>query len=430
MIKIGLLGLGTVGSGVYEIIRDKKDKLKKATGKNIEISKILVRDKNKDRGLNIDQSILTENADEIINDPNIDIIVEVMGGIDKAYSYISKSLKNGKHVVTANKAVISLHIDELHNLAKENNKGLLFEASVGGGIPVIKGLKEAIKINDVDNIKGILNGTTNFILSKMCDENLSFDEALDLAHKLGYAEADPTDDVEGYDAARKISILASLAFNTNASISDVMCRGITSISPLDIKNFKLMGLVAKLIGSATIDGNEFSASVEPILVDESAPFASVKDAFNIVSVEGCTVGELQFYGQGAGKDPTANAVVTDIIDIINESYKEYEYICNDSIKSGGTKLFKGNYYMRVSPNNVNEIPKIVNNLNKSGLEFKVIESDKDLVLITEQISSDQMEAIMNDLDLPQNSYSYLRIESNNISSIHDIDFGNTDSFAM
>lgn len=430
MIKIGLLGLGTVGSGVYEIIRDKKDKLKKATGKNIEISKILVRDKNKDRGLNIDQSILTENADEIINDPNIDIIVEVMGGIDKAYSYISKSLKNGKHVVTANKAVISLHIDELHNLAKENNKGLLFEASVGGGIPVIKGLKEAIKINDVDNIKGILNGTTNFILSKMCDENLSFDEALDLAHKLGYAEADPTDDVEGYDAARKISILASLAFNTNASISDVMCRGITSISPLDIKNFKLMGLVAKLIGSATIDGNEFSASVEPILVDESAPFASVKDAFNIVSVEGCTVGELQFYGQGAGKDPTANAVVTDIIDIINESYKEYEYICNDSIKSGGTKLFKGNYYMRVSPNNVNEIPKIVNNLNKSGLEFKVIESDKNLVLITEQISSDQMEAIMNDLDLPQNSYSYLRIESNNISSIHDIDFGNTDSFAM
>ena len=412
MVKVGLLGLGTVGSGVYEILRDKKENLKKATGKNIEISKILVRDKSKDRGLGVDPSILTENVDDILNDSSIDILVEVLGGIELPYEYIIKALKSGKHVVTANKAVISPYLDELHKLADENNVGLLYEASVAGGIPVIKGLKDIIKINSVSNIKGILNGTTNFILSKMYDEDLSFDEALSLAHKYGYAEADPTDDIEGFDAARKISILASLGFGTHVGFDDVVCRGITSVSASDIKNFKDLSLVPKLIGSATVAGNECSASVEPLLADDSAPFASVKDAFNIVSIEGDIVDELQFYGRGAGKNPTANAVVTDILDIVLENYKEYSFINNTDIKPSGSKLFKGNYYMRVS--NVNS-DKLLNSVNDAGLKHKVITSGHELVILTEKIDSESMESMIAKLNLPKGSFCYLRIESDNVN---------------
>lgn len=408
MIKVGLLGLGTVGSGVYEILRDKKESLKKATGKNIEISKILVRDKSKDRGLGEDKSILTENVDDILDDPSIDIIVEVLGGIDLPLEYIKKAIKSGKHVVTANKAVISPYMEELHKLADENNVGLLYEASVAGGVPVIKGLKDIIKINKVSNIKGILNGTTNFIFSKMYDEDLSFDSALALAHEYGFAEADPTDDIEGFDAARKISILASIGFGTHIGFGDVSCRGITSVSSSDIKNFKKLGLVPKLVGSATISGNESSASVEPILVDGAAPFASVSDAFNIVSVEGDIVDELQFYGKGAGKNPTANAVVTDILDIVLENYKEFEFVNDTSIKCSGSKLFKGKYYLRVSSENND---KILSDVKESGVEYEVIDSGDELVILTEELGSEKMESILSKLNLDEGSFCYLRVEA-------------------
>jgi homoserine dehydrogenase len=421
MIKLGLLGLGTVGSGVYEIVTEKQEMLKKATGENIEIGKILVRDKSKKRDLEIKEGVLTENIDEILDNPEIDVVVEVMGGIDEAYDSMVRALKNGKHVVTANKAVISLHIEELHKLALENNCGLLYEASVAGGIPIIKNLKEMLKINNVGEIKGILNGTTNFILTKMYDEDLSFDEALALAHKYGYAEADPTDDVEGYDAARKISIMASLAYGTHASINDVVCYGITSIRTIDVVEFKKMGLVPKLLGCAVREKDKYSAIVEPILVEESSMFSSVKDAFNMVSVIGDTVGELEFYGQGAGKNPTGNAVVMDIIDIVLKNYEEFSFEVDSSLKPDKGNLFKGLHYLRVSVDKEEDKDSLIEKLKSTGISCKYKVLERDLVIVTEKISSNRIEKLVKeDLGLAKKTFAYLRIESNKLQSIEQL----------
>lgn len=421
MIRLGVLGLGTVGSGVYEIVKYRSDMLKKATGEDIEIAKILVRDSSKDRGIDVADGVMTENPDDILDNPEIDIVVEVMGGIDKAYSYIVRALKAGKHVVTANKAVISLHMDELHKLAEENNCGLLYEASVAGGIPIIKNLKEILKINKVDDIKGILNGTTNFILTKMYDEDLSFEEALSLAHKYGYAEADPTDDVEGYDAARKISILASLAYGTHASIDDVLCYGITSIRTIDVVEFKKMGFVPKLLGCSTRRDNSFSAIVEPILVEENSMFASVKDAFNMVSVLGDNVGELEFYGQGAGKEPTGNAVVMDIVDIILKNYSEFNFEVDKSISSDKGNLFRGLHYLRISVDKEEDKAAVVAKLKASGVECKFKELERDIIVVTERISSNRIEQLAKeDLGLAKKTFAYLRIESESLVSIDQL----------
>lgn len=421
MVKLGLLGFGTVGSGVYEIITKRPEMMKKATSQNVEIAKILVRDSKKDRGLQVENEVLTENVDEILDNPEIDIVVEVMGGIEEAYEYIKRALKNGKHVVTANKAVISLYIKELEDLALQNNCGILYEASVAGGIPILKNLKELLKINKVDEIKGILNGTTNFILTKMYDEDLSFDEALSLAHKYGYAEADPTDDVEGYDAARKISIMASLSYGTHASINDVLCYGITSIRTIDVVEFKKMGFVPKLLGCALRKGDEFSAIVEPILVEKNSMFSSVKDAFNIVSVKGDTVGELQFYGQGAGKSPTGNAVVMDIIDIILKNYEEFKFEVDESLKSDKGNLFEGLHYLRVSVDKEEDRAALIEKLKSTSIQCKYKELERDLIIVTEKISSNRIEKLAKEeLGLAKKTFAYLRIESENLQSIDQL----------
>jgi len=309
MIKIGLLGLGTVGSGIYDILTDKKFMIEKCTNKKVEITKILVRNLNKDRNIVVNKSILTDNPYDIIEDPEIDIIVEVMGGIEEPYKYIKQALENGKHVVTANKAVLSEHLYELNSIAKKSNRAILFEASVAGGIPIIKALNEMIVLNNITEIKGILNGTTNFILSKMTEEKTDFSETLKLAQDLGYAEADPTDDIEGYDAARKMAILSSIAFDRVVNINDVECRGITEISAFDIDFIKNFGFTVKLLGNASVLESNLSAQVEPVLIDKNSIMANVGNANNIVLLNGDIVGELQFYGQGAGKNPTTNNLV-------------------------------------------------------------------------------------------------------------------------
>lgn len=410
MIKVGLLGLGTVGSGVYEIIKNKSKGIEKVTGKKVEITKILDKDKSKAKQYDLDESVITDNIDDILDDSDIDIVVEVLGGIDFPLEIMKKALKSGKHVITANKAVISPFFEELHKLANENNVGLLYEASVAGGVPIIRELKSVLNINDVDHIKGILNGTTNFIMSKMYDENLTFDEALDLAHKYGYAEADPTDDIEGYDAARKISILASIAFKTHVAFEDVVCRGITSVTDKDIKYFKEMHLAPKLVGSAALIGNECCASVEPVLFDSDEIFANVRDAFNTVSIEGDIVGELQFYGSGAGKNPTANAVVTDIIDIILENYKEYEFTNNKDIKISGNKLFKGKYYLRISREHIECKDETLKLIDSFDFKYTVTHDEDDLTIYTESLNSEIMESLIKRLDLPKDTFCYLRVE--------------------
>lgn len=417
MIKIGLLGIGTVGSGVYEIINNRKNELVQLLGEEIEISKILVNDINKKRNVELPKGILTDDFSDIINNPQIDIIVETIGGIDTAYQFISSALKNDKHVVTANKAVISRYIDELSALAKEYDKGLLFEASVGGGIPVIKPLRQSIATNEITKIKGILNGTTNFILTKMSDENLNFDEALNLAYKLGYAEADPTDDIEGFDVRRKIAILSSIAFKTKIHEDEILCRGISSISALDIKLFKKIGLTVKLVGCSININNEFSASVEPVLVQNHSLWGTVKDSFNIVSIMGSTVGELQFYGQGAGKKPTANAVVSDIIDIVNGDYKSLEFTELETIKSVGAKLFNGRYYIRITPENKRQIPEIINLFDRNNLKYNILDEEKNLILVTKTVAAELMNNVIDVLNLTYHNYCCLRIEDEPIEEI-------------
>lgn len=410
MIKVGLLGLGTVGTGVYEIIENKAAGIKQVTGRDVEITKILERDLEKAEEYNLAQGVLTSDVNEILNDPEIDIIVEVLGGIDLPLGFIKQALSNGKHVVTANKAVISPYFEELHALADKNNVGLLYEASVAGGVPIIRELKSILSINDVNNIKGILNGTTNFIMSKMYDENLGFQEALDLAHEYGYAEADPTDDIEGYDAARKISILASIAFKTHLAFEDVVCRGITSVTAKDIANFKEMNLVPKLVGTAILEDGECSASVEPILVNHSAPFASVGDAFNSVSITGDIVGELQLYGSGAGKNPTANAIVIDIIDIILENHDEYTFTNDSSIKISGSKLLEGEYYLRIAKKAISSKENILKLIDSYDFDYTVTRDEYDLTIYTENLNSETMEDLVTELDLPSDSLCYLRVE--------------------
>ncbi|WDV48020.1 homoserine dehydrogenase [Clostridiaceae bacterium M8S5] len=408
MKKIGLLGFGTVGCGVYEIITQNSNYL----NNKVEISKILVRDINKSRNINFPKEILTDNADDIINDPDIDIIIAVIGGIHPSYTYIIKALNNGKHVVTANKAVVSKYYNVLLKTAHENKVAFLFEASVGGGIPVIKPLKQNVKINDIGKIKGILNGTSNFILTKMSEESYTFADALALAQKLGYAEADPTDDIEGYDIARKLSILSNIAFKTTTNLQDIKCRGISNITKLDIEKFNHFGKKVKLIGSAIKSGSNYCASVEPILVDKTSPLSAVNDAFNIVSVSCSTVGELQFYGQGAGKKPTANAVVCDIIDILHDDFDNPICFDENLIKSEGMKLFRGKYYIRINTDSNFDIGEITRLFEESNIKINVEKEKDTLFIFTGLVSAEKIDNIMSSIKV--RNFCYARLDDNKV----------------
>ncbi len=427
MIKIGLLGLGTVGSGVYEILLDKKVIIEEQTKKTVEISKILVSDLEKDRDPIIESNMLTDNPSDILDDPSIDIVVELIGGIEPAHTYITRALENGKHVVTANKAVLSHDLLGLTNLAKKNNKGILFEASVAGGIPIIKPLKELIRFNEISEIKGILNGTTNFILSKMVEEGIDFKEALSIAQDVGFAEADPTDDIEGYDAARKISILSSIAFGYNVGFEDIVCKGITSISAFDINFFKKLGLAIKLVGSAYSNDLGFDASVEPVLLNTNSIMANVNDAFNIVSVEGDVVGNLQFYGQGAGKNPTGNAVVSDIIDIINGELNHIKI--DKKEKPNNISNILDNYYFRISLETQKESDFILETIDKYKLKYKLVKGEKNLILILQNISRQEIKDLIEDLKV-KNRSCYAKIDSENCYFIREFNLENFDELAV
>lgn len=409
MIRIGLLGLGTVGSGVFEIIRNRKEYFNEFIDTDIEITKILVRNVNKKRGYKLSDRILTNNPNDILENPEIDIVVEVMGDLNDSYKYIKAALSNNKHVVTANKEVVSNHLTELVSLAKSKNKGFLFEASVGGGIPIVKPLKQCAKINDISEIKGILNGTTNFILTKMLEETLSFEEALNLAQNLGYAEANPTNDIEGYDVARKLAILSSIAFKNETIVENIICRGISSITSFDIGIFKQIGVVVKLLGRASIVEENLIASVEPVLIDKNSIFGTVKDAFNIVSITGNTVGELFFYGQGAGKNPTANAVVSDILDVVTGAYESDNFIQNRQVISNKVEFSSGKYYIRTDIKEKQEISKTIDLLNKNSIKFEILNKHKYLVLITDHISNKSIKKVIRELEVSFDSYFYARI---------------------
>lgn len=314
-LNVALLGLGTVGSGVVKIIEENRQQIKDTLNKDIVIKHILVRDTTKKRPINISQYHLTEDINEILNDDDIDIVIEVMGGIEPTVDLLRESLKRKKHVITANKDLLAVHLELLENLAEQQGVALKFEASVAGGIPIVNAINNGLNANNISKFMGILNGTSNFILSKMTREQTSFEDALAEAQRLGFAEADPTDDVEGIDAARKVVITSYLSFNQVIKLNDVKVKGISKTTLSDINVADKLGYKIKLIGKSTYHHREVNASVEPTLIHKSHQLAAVENEYNAIYVIGDAVGDTMFYGKGAGSLATGSAVVSDLLNV-------------------------------------------------------------------------------------------------------------------
>ncbi len=316
VVYIGLLGLGTVGSGVVKSLATNQEHIEQRTGFSVQVRRALVRDLYKPRRVSIHKELLTTTAQDILSDPFISVVVEVMGSVEPARTMIMSALHAGKHVITANKELLAKHGVELMATAEEMNVRLLFEASVGGGIPIVRMVESYLTANRIYAIQGILNGTCNYILTQMDEQGLSFHTALQTAQELGYAEADPESDVLGFDAAYKLSILANMAFPVYTHLGDVQRQGITEITPYDIVAAKSINGVIKLIGRASYDRGRVSLEVGPRIISKDHPLGGVRDVFNAVTLSADVVGELTFIGRGAGELPTASAVIEDLMEIL------------------------------------------------------------------------------------------------------------------
>ncbi|XVK95803.1 homoserine dehydrogenase [Staphylococcus nepalensis] len=314
-LNVALLGLGTVGSGVVKIIEENREQIKDTMNKDINIRHILVRDKTRQRPINVSKYHLTENIDDILNDTSIDIVVEVLGGVEPTVEWLKRALSEKKHVITANKDLLAVNLNELESLAQENDVALKYEASVAGGIPIVNAINNGLNANNISKFMGILNGTSNFILSKMTHEETSFEDALAEAQRLGFAEADPTDDVEGIDAARKVVITSYLSFNQVINLDEVDRHGISDVTLSDIKVADQLGYKIKLIGKGTYENAQVNASVAPTFINKDHQLAAVEDEFNAIYVIGDAVGETMFYGKGAGSLATGSAVVSDLLNV-------------------------------------------------------------------------------------------------------------------
>jgi len=316
-VKVALLGLGTVGSGVYKLVERQQKEMVHKVGADLRIEKILVHNIGKKRD-SVEASLLTDRWEDIIDDKEIEIVIEVMGGIEPARTMILEALNSGKNVVTANKDLVAEYGKELLDAAENNGVDFLFEAAVAGGIPIIRPLKQCLASNEIDEVIGIINGTTNYILTKMFEDGMDFKEALAKATELGYAEADPTADIEGLDAGRKVAIMASIAFHSRVVFSDVYTEGITGITARDIQYAQEFKSVIKLLGVAHNTEDGIEVGVYPMLLPKDHPLASVRDSFNAVFVHGDAVDDAMFYGRGAGEFPTASAVMGDVIDVARD----------------------------------------------------------------------------------------------------------------
>lgn len=313
MINIAILGYGTVGSGVFEVITKNKDVVNKKAGEEINIKYVL--DLREFPGMPVEK-VLTHNIDDILDDESVKVVVEVMGGVEPAYTFVKSALLKGKSVATSNKALVAAHGPELIQIARDKNVNFFFEASVGGGIPIIRPLNECLTADKILEITGILNGTTNFILTKMSKKGRNFEDVLKKAQELGYAEKDPTADIEGHDACRKIAILSSLAFGKTANFEKIHTEGITKIKKRDFEYAKELDCEIKLVGTSKRLENGISAMVAPIMLKKNHPLSTVDGVFNAIFVKGNMLGDTMYYGSGAGSLPTASAVVSDVIDAI------------------------------------------------------------------------------------------------------------------
>ena len=396
-IKIALLGAGTVGSGVVRTLAMNADTITGRCGAGIEIKKILVRDAKKHRP-EAEGIALTDNFDEILNDPEISVVVEVMGGLTPAKDYMLRAMAAGKHVVTANKDVIAEHLVELYAAADENNVDFLYEASVGGGIPIIKPLKECLTANSISEIMGVVNGTTNYMLTKMTEKHVSYDAVLRRAQEKGYAEANPSADVDGLDAARKAAILASLAFDTVIGFEDVSVEGISHITEDDIEYGLNLGYVIKLlaVGRNTEDG--IDVRVHPVFLPKTHPLASVNGVFNAIFVRGNVIGDAMFYGRGAGSLPTASAVVADIIeiarDIVSGTTGRMKYKIGERKKLCPVEKTKSSYYLRlVVADEPGVLGEIATTFGRAGVSLKSViqarwteNGDAEIVAVTHVVT--------------------------------------------
>ncbi len=314
-IKVGLIGFGTVGTGVVKILQKNSKLIEKRMGAKIVLKRVADIDLETPRGVHLKPGVLTRKAEEVINDPEIEIVMEMVGGIEPAKTYILKAIRNKKHVVTANKALLALYGDEIFREANQVGVDVNFEASVGGGIPLIRSIKEGLVANRIQSIVGILNGTSNYILSKMTDEGRDFKEVLREAQEKGYAEADPTFDIEGIDAAHKLAILIRLAFGTSIEFKEIFIGGISGITPLDIQFSREFGYRIKLLAIAKLDRGRIEARVHPTMIPESHLLSTVEGVFNAIYIKGDAIGPTLFYGQGAGQMPTGSAVVSDLVEL-------------------------------------------------------------------------------------------------------------------
>ena len=394
-LNIALLGLGTVGSGVVKIIEENRQQIKDTINKDIVIKHILVRDKSKKRPLNISQYHLIEDINDILNDNSIDIVVEVMGGIEPTVDWLRTALKNKKHVITANKDLLAIHLKLLEDLAEENGVALKFEASVAGGIPIVNAINNGLNANNISKFMGIFNGTSNFILSKMTHEQTTFKDALEEAQRLGFAEADPTDDVEGVDAARKVVITSYLSFNQVIKLNDVKSVGISDITLADINAANSLNYKIKLIGKGTYENGYVNASVEPTLIHKNHQLAAVENEYNAIYVIGDAVGDTMFYGKGAGSLATGSAVVSDLLNValffesnLHTLPPHFELKTEETkeMMDGAEPVViqeKSNYYIVISNNN-KSLEKVEYDIKKKlpfHKSLQLVERDQDTYAI-------------------------------------------------
>lgn len=424
-ISVGLLGFGTVGTGVVHLLTNDQQRLVQQSGSQIQISKILVKDREKSRKMDQYDHLLTLNPSDVIDNPEIDIIIEVMGGIDDTRKYIHRALKNKKHVITANKDLMALYGTELLQAAADEGCDLYYEASVGGGIPILRGLTDGLAADRIKKLIGIVNGTTNYILSKMSHQSVSYEKVLQEAQSLGFAEADPTSDVEGLDAARKMVILSHLAYSIPVTLEDVKVEGITRVAEEDIQYSKKLGYAIKLVGIAEVEDDEIDIRVGPTLLPFNHPLASVDNEFNAIYVYGHSVGETMFYGPGAGELPTAIAVVSDLITVVkNMAYGingKHIFLPLQEKKCKSSETVESQYFLRLHvKDQPGALSKVTGLFNDQGMSLQKIIQEPllsgnlaEVAIIThttEQQRFEQIYQLLKDLEDVIDVKSYYRVE--------------------
>ncbi len=404
-VGIAILGFGTVGGGTYNILAERKEKIKEEYGVDITVKAIYVRNPKKAIANGAPQELVTSNFDDIITNSAIDIVAECIGGIEPAKTFLIESLKAGKNIVTANKELFAKHWGELEKYAQETKAGMYFEATCGGGIPVIRTLTQAMQANTLLQIKGIINGTTNYILSKMSDEGASYADVLADAQALGFAEADPTADVEGFDASYKLSILSSLAFNRFLPVELIYREGISNVQAEDIAIGKQLGYTIKLLAIAKLIDGKIEARVHPVFLKNSHPLASVSGSFNGIFLVGDNVGDIMLYGRGAGALPTGSAVVSDIVFCARQiEHARYAEISDVIKKQDIITDFTSDYYMRMTvldiPGVLSQITSIFadNNISITSMRQDAGEGVVSIVLVTHKSSENNIRKAIKEIE--------------------------------